>query len=108
MSKEDRGPLTDLLKKAISLGADTALSTEDMVKSVVQNLKESKGEITNSVKQELKKLVSQIELTDEIEKILANYTFKIDAEVNFVKKDEAKTNSKKKPGRSKKTSQSKS
>jgi len=72
MSKEDRGPLTDLLKKAISLGADTALSTEDMVKGVVQNLKESKGEITNSVKEILKKNLEEVKkLVNQRARIIA-------------------------------------
>ena len=99
--KSDKdGKLGDLLKKVLTTGVTAAFMTEetvrallkdaplpkDIVGGLVENAKNTKTEFVAGVKNELKTYLDKIDLTKEIDKILAKYDFEIKATISVKKK----------------------
>ncbi len=108
-SKDDKNQVTDMIKKIIVTGVGAAFMTEDAIRSIVsdlplpkdiitglvQNAKASKEEFLSSVKGEVKGLISKIDISKEVEKVLDRYDFEVNAKISLTKKMDEKDADKK-------------
>ena len=106
---KDKSKLGDVFKKVVSTGLSAAFQSEETIrnkiseiplpKEVVQNLlnnaKTTKEDFLDSAKSELKQYLQKINLEGEIDRILNEFELVIDAKINFKKKTDGKSTSKK-------------
>lgn len=97
---EKDGPISDVIKRVVSIGIGAAFMTEDTVKNIIsdlplpkqiitgllQNAKNAKEEFLGNVREELKGQFSKIDPTKMVEEILENYDIEVNAKLNFKKK----------------------
>jgi len=102
--KDKDGKIGDILKKVITTGVSAAFMTEegvrtilkdlplpkDIVTGLVDNAKQTKTEFVQSVKNELKSYLDNIDLSREIEKIAEKYDFEVKATISLKKKKKSK------------------
>ncbi len=98
---EAKSLLGDTLKKVFSAGVSAAFMTEEGIRTYLGDLKlpkevlnvlvqtagKSKDEITNRVTKEIVAIVSKIDFVKEMAKFAETHKFKIQAEIDIVKKD---------------------
>jgi hypothetical protein len=103
-NKDEKG-LSDLLRKVVNTGISAAFMTEDAVKNVIndlplpkeivngllQNAKNTKDEFITSVKTELREYLGNIDVSQEIDRVVENYDIEISAKVKFTPKAKKKT-----------------
>lgn|GEM_PF-4719081 len=63
--------------------------SSDMLKQVLQGARNSRDEIAGRFGTELTRLLSKIDITNEVKKVLEDYKIKFSAEIEFVPKDKA-------------------
>jgi hypothetical protein len=99
-SKDKEPKLTEALKKIFAAGVSGALLSEEMIRSYVADLKlpkemlqlllqsaqKSKDEITGRVSKEIISLIQKIDFVKEVSKFAENHKFKINAEIEIVRK----------------------
>ncbi len=104
LNKEEKG-LADIFKKVVSTGVSAAFMTEDAVKGIItdlplpkeivngllQNAKNTRDEFITSVKTELKNYLRDIDLSKEVDRIIANYDIEINAKINLTPKSKKST-----------------
>ena len=92
--------LTDLLKKVVSTGVSAAFVTEDTIKQLVnelplpkeflngllENAKNTRNDFIGGIKAELKDYLNKINISNEIDRVLENYDFEINATIKAKKK----------------------
>lgn len=93
-------PIGEVIKKVVSIGVGAAFLTEDAVKNIlsdlplpkdiisglVQNAKGAKKDFTDSVRDEIKDYLSNIDLKKVIENTLDEYDFEIKADIKLKRK----------------------
>lgn len=101
MSQDKENKISDIIKKAVSTGISAAFMTEDGVKNLLQDLplpkdivsgllqnaKDTKEEFVKSIKNELKTYLNKIDVSKEIDRVLENYDFEINAKISVKKKE---------------------
>lgn len=107
--KEDSGidpkaMLGDSLRKLFGVGVSAAFMTEESIRQylgdlklpkeilngVLQSANRSKDEITNRVSNEIIKIVDKIDWVKELARFAETHKFKIQAEIDIVRKDDIK------------------
>lgn len=92
--------LGDIFKKVVSTGIGAAFMTEEAIKSklgdlplpkemvgsLLQAAKGTREEVTSSIKNEVKDLLSKVDLSKELRKVLDNYEIEVNAKLNFTPK----------------------
>lgn len=110
MSEKEEKGLGDILKKVVNTGVSAAFMTEDAIKGMIQDLpipkelvnglitnaKNTRDDFIKSVKTELKERLNAIDVSQEIDRIVENYDFEINAKIKLVPKEKKKTTAKKK------------
>jgi hypothetical protein len=100
-NQQQNNKLADLLKKVVSTGVSAAFLTEDTVKGIIndlplpkeflsgllENARNTRNEFITSVKKELKDYLQGINLTKEIERVIENYDFEVNARVSLKRKE---------------------
>ena len=100
--EKDEVKLSDMFKKAVSLGVSAAFMTEDAVKNVLndlplpkdivsgllQNAKSAKEDFITSVGQELEKYLKNLDPYKLLDHLAERYDIEVQAKVKFKKKDE--------------------
>ncbi|MAX66135.1 MAG: hypothetical protein QF441_10770 [Bacteriovoracaceae bacterium] len=111
--KDEKDPknLSDIFKKVMNTGINAAFMTEDTVKNIIQDLpipkeivngllqnaRNSKDEFIKSVKTELRERLNKIDVSKEVDRIIENYDFEINAKIKLTPKEKKpKKNSTKK------------
>lgn len=101
-SKEPK--LTDALKKLLAAGMSGALLSEEVIRNYVADLKlpkevlgmlvqgaqKSKDEIAQRISKEVIGMIHKIDFVKEFSKFAETHKFKIQAEIEIIKKDEPK------------------
>jgi hypothetical protein len=99
-SKEPK--ITEALKKLFAAGVSGALMSEEVIRTyladlklpkemlqlVIQGAQKSKDEITNRVSKEVVGLIDKIDIVKEVSKFAETHKFKINAEIEIIKKDD--------------------
>jgi hypothetical protein len=99
--EKEKSPIGEALKKVFSAGVSAAFMTEEGIRTylgdlklpkevlniIVQTAGKSKDEITNRVTKEIVGIVSKIDFVKEMAKFAETHKFKIQAEIDIVKKD---------------------
>lgn len=100
--------IVNILRKAVSTGIGAAFMTEESVKKMLadlplpkdiangllQNAKNTKDEFVDSIKNELRSYLANVDLSKEIENIVKNYDFEISAKIKLAPKDKKQTSPK--------------
>lgn len=100
-SKDKETILGDAVKKIVSLGVGAAFLTEDVIKSVVQDLplskdiinglvqnaKNAKEDFVSSVREELSQHLAKVDPKALLEEILQEHDVEVTATFKFKKKD---------------------
>ena len=81
--------LTDTIKKILSAGSPTDISKE-LIGTVVGQVLKTKEDITLKATNEMISLIQKIDFVKEFSKFAENHKFKISAEIEVTKKDDAK------------------
>jgi len=95
-------PLSDIIKKVVSVGVGAAFMTEESVKKVledlplpkdivtglVQNAKGAKEDFTKGIREELKNYLSKVDASKIATDILDKYDVEVEAKFRFKKKEE--------------------
>lgn len=104
--KDGKDPkITDTLKKLFTAGVSGALLSEELIRGyladsklpkellqlVLQGAQKSKDEITGRVSKEIISLLKQVDFTKEMTKFAETHKFRINAEIEVIKKDTTKT-----------------
>jgi len=98
---DKESPITDVIKKVVSIGVGAAFMTEDAVRGVlgdlplpkdiisglVQNAKSAKVDFSNSMREELRGYLSKVDPAKLSEEIIDKYDFEITAKVKLIKKE---------------------
>ena len=84
--KEKDGKLGDIFKKVITTGVSAAFTTEESVRALLDNAKNTKTEFVSSVKNEIKSYLDRIDVSKEIDKIVEKYDFEVKATISLKKK----------------------
>lgn len=107
---ENNGPKSiDLLKKLISAGVGAAFMTEESIRHYLAELKlpkemlnvllqgaqKSKDDLMNRVGNEVIKIVQKIDFVKEASRFVEEHKFRITAEIDVVKKNNAPESSEK-------------
>lgn len=104
ISKEDKDEslkLGDTLKKMLAFGVSAAFMTEESIRSYVTDMKlpketlnllltgaaKSKEELTNRVGKEISSIISKIDFVKEVSRFVEEHKFKVNAEIEVIKKD---------------------
>ncbi len=96
--------LSDILKKVVNTGVTAAFMTEDalrgvlsemplpkeLIQGLLQNAKSTRDDFIGGVKNELRNYLDKIVISKEVDRILENYDFEINAKVKFKKKNATK------------------
>lgn len=96
--------LTEAIKKIFAAGVSGALLSEEMIRGYVSDLKlpkemlhlllqgaqKSKEEITGRVTKEVIGIIQKIDLVKEVSKFAETHKFKINAEIEIIRKDPKK------------------
>lgn len=96
--------VVDLLKKAVGASLGAAFMTEESIRHYVGDLKlpkeainlvmqgaqKSKEELVSRASQEIVKMISKIDFVSEASKFVEEHKFKINAEIEVVKKSNGK------------------
>jgi hypothetical protein len=104
--REARLRLGDTLKKLVTAGIGAAFMTEESIRAYVGELKlpkdvlnailasasKSKDEIIGRVSNEVIKIVNRIDFVKEASRFVEEHKFRINAEIEVVKKDSRKEN----------------
>ena len=99
--EKEKSPIGEALKKVFSAGVSAAFMTEEGIRTYLGDLKlpkevlnvlvqtagKSKEEITNRVTKEVVGIISKIDFVKEMSKFAETHKFKIQAEIDIVKKD---------------------
>lgn len=99
-SKEPK--ISDALKKLFAAGVSGALMSEEVIRTyladvklpkemlqlVIQGAQKSKDEITGRVSKEIVGLIDKIDIVKEVSKFAETHKFKINAEIEIIKKDD--------------------
>ncbi len=88
--KDKDGKIGDILKKVLTTGVTAATLTEEGVRAIVENAKNTKTDFVASVKNELKSYLDKIDISKEIDKIVEKYDFEVKATISLKKKKKAK------------------
>jgi len=100
---EGRRGVGDALKKLFTVGMGAAFMTEDAIRTYLAELKlpkdvmnyllqgarKSKEELTNRVGNEIVSIIRKIDVVQEASRFVENHKFRISAEIEVVKKDDA-------------------
>lgn len=100
-SEDDSLKVGETLKKLLAAGVSAAFMTEESIRSFVSEMKlpketlnllltgaaKSKEELTNRVGKEISSIISKIDFVKEVSRFVEEHKFKINAEVEVVKKD---------------------
>ncbi|MCB9063000.1 MAG: hypothetical protein H6622_15870 [Halobacteriovoraceae bacterium] len=95
---------SDVIKRVVSIGVGAAFMTEDAVRNLIgdiplpkdivngliQNAKDAKDDFAKSVKDEVRKYLSEMDSKKLIEHIVDNYDFELNATIKLKKKKDAK------------------
>jgi len=102
-SKKDKeSPLSDVIKKVVSIGVGAAFMTEDTVKNLlhdlplpkdivnglINNAKTAKEDFSNSVREEVSQYLSKVDPKKLIEDVMEDYDVEVTAKFSFKKKKE--------------------
>ena len=93
--------LGDAIKKVVTAGVGAAFMTEESVRAYVSELRlprdavnmliqsatKSKEELTNRIGNEMSKVISRIDFVKEASRFVEEHKFKINAEVEVIKRD---------------------
>lgn len=96
--------LTEALKKVFAAGVSGALLSEEMIRNYVSDLKlpkemlqlllqsaqKSKDEVTGRVTKEIVGIIQKIDFVKEVSKFAETHKFKINAEIEIIKKPPTK------------------
>ncbi|MBX2996081.1 MAG: hypothetical protein KF681_14740 [Bdellovibrionaceae bacterium] len=99
-SKEPK--ISEALKKLFAAGVSGALMSEEVIRTyladvklpkemlqlVIQGAQKSKDEITGRVSKEIVGLIDKIDIVKEVSKFAETHKFKINAEIEIIKKDD--------------------
>jgi polyhydroxyalkanoate synthesis regulator phasin len=102
MSEKKDSPISDIIKKVVSVGVGAAFMTEESVKKIledlplpkdiisglVQNAKGAKEDFTNGVREELRSHLSKLDASKVISDVLDKYDVEVEAKFKFKKKAE--------------------
>lgn len=94
--------ISDALKKLFAAGVSGALMSEEVIRTyladvklpkemlqlVIQGAQKSKDEITGRVSKEIVGLIDKIDIVKEVSKFAETHKFKINAEIEIIKKDD--------------------
>lgn len=81
--------VSDVLKKIVSSGVNAlgeANLPKEVVNALIKNVKGTKEEVVETVKQELRKYLSNVEISKIIDEIISNYDFEINVSLKKKKK----------------------
>lgn len=98
---DEKSLLGETIRKVFSAGVSAAFMTEENIRTYLQDLKlpkevlnvlvqtagKSKDEITSRVSKEIIGIVSKIDWVKEMARFAETHKFKIQAEIDIVKKD---------------------
>lgn len=101
-SEKKDSPISDIIKKVVSVGVGAAFMTEESVKKIlddiplpkdiisglVQNAKGAKEDFTNSIREELRTYLSTVDASKIATDILDRYDVEVEAKFKFKKKKE--------------------
>jgi fructose/tagatose bisphosphate aldolase len=90
MDDRDNGKIADILKKVLTTGVTAATLTEEGVRAIMENAKNTKTDFVASVKNELRSYLDKIDLTKEIDKLVEKYDFEVKATISLKKKKKSK------------------
>ncbi len=104
--KNENKNLSELFKKVVNTGITAAFMTEDAVKNILhdlplpkeivngllQNAKNTKTEFITSVKSELHEYLKKVDLSKEIDRIISEYDFEVNAKIKLTPKKKSKKN----------------
>jgi len=113
--KDREHKISDLLKKAISVGVGAAFITEDAVKNLLQDLplpkdilngllqnaKQTKKDLVYEIKQELGQYLKKIDLKKMAIEVLQHYDLEVKANISFVPKNKKQTKKQEEQGQEK-------
>lgn len=102
MANDKENKLSDVLKKVVNTGIGAAFMTEeaikerlgdlslpkDMVNGLIQNAKGTRDEFISAVKKELKDLLGNVDVSEEIQKVVENYDIEVKATFKFKPKND--------------------
>jgi hypothetical protein len=88
--KDKDGKIGDILKKVLTTGVTAATLTEEGVRAVLENAKNTKTDFMASVKNEFKSYLDKIDISKEIDKIVEKYDFEVKATISLKKKKKEK------------------
>lgn len=96
--------ISDALKKLFAAGVSGAMLSEEFIRNyladlklpkemlqlVIQGAQKSKDEVTNRVTKEIVNIIDKIDVVKEVSKFAETHKFKINAEIEIIKKDDKK------------------
>lgn len=99
--EKDLPRLADLVRKVMVAGLGAAFMTEEAIRAQVSELKlpkevlntilqganKSKDELVNRIGNETMRLISKIDIVKEVSKFAETHKFKVNAEIEIIKKD---------------------
>ncbi|OUR97290.1 hypothetical protein A9Q84_13270 [Halobacteriovorax marinus] len=103
-SKKDKdSPLSEVIKKVVSIGVGAAFMTEDTVKNLlhdlplpkdivnglINNAKSAKEDFSNSVREEIRQHLSKVDPKRLIEDVIEDYDIEVSAKISFKKKNKS-------------------
>lgn len=100
--KKSDSPISDVIKKVVSIGIGAAFMTEDAVKNIlsdlplpkdiisglVQNAKGAKKEFSEGIRSEIREYLSKLDISKVVESTLEKYDFDVQAKVSLKRKDQ--------------------
>lgn len=107
-AEDVKGLFSETLKKVFTTGVSAAFMTEESIRSylqeaklpkeilniIIQSANKSKEDITQKVSKEIVGIFSKIDWVSELSKFAENHKFKISAEIDIIKKGNAKESEK--------------
>lgn len=102
------GRLGDAFKKIVTVGLTGAFVAEEtlraylgelklpkeVINGLIQSAVRSKEEMASKITKEVMNMVGKIDLSKEVSKFLEGHSMKVSAEIEFIKKDDKKEDSK--------------
>lgn len=81
--------ITDAIKKILTAGSPTDISKE-LLTTVVSQVLKTKDDITLKATNEMVAMIQKIDFVKEFSKFAENHKFKVSAEIEILKKEDAK------------------
>ncbi len=103
---DQKGGVTELVKKVLAVGIGAAFLTEESIRNAVKEIKlpkeiinallqgaaKSKDDITNKVTNEVIKIIQKIDFVKEASRFVEDHKFKVSAEIEVIKKNDQQRN----------------